>query len=103
MFGLSVGSVMERKILTSSSKTTVAQAAKLMAKRNVGAILVVEDGRLLGIFTERDAVYRVIAGKRDPAVTRLADVMTPDPRTVNSEDSFGVALLLMHENRFRHA
>lgn len=73
-----------------------------MAKKKVSAIMVVEDDRLVGIFTERDAVFRVIARKRDPHSTRLADVMTTAPRTVAPEESFGYALLLMHERGFRH-
>jgi CBS domain-containing protein len=104
MFGMSVRSVMERKkVLTASPAETVARAAKRMAKRNVGAVMVVEAGRLVGIFTERDAVYRVLATGRDPAATRLAEVMTPAPKTVGPDDSFGYALMLMHENGFRHA
>ena len=104
MFGMPVRSVMERKkLLTASPASTVAQVAKRMAKRNVGAVLVVEGARLAGIFTERDVVYRVVAQGLDPAATRLAGVMTRDPKTVGPEESFGVALLLMHENGFRHA
>jgi CBS domain-containing protein len=74
-----------------------------MAKKKVSAVLVVDEGRLVGIFTERDAVYRVIAKGRDPGSTTLADVMTPDPNTVTPKESFGYAMLLMHEHGFRHA
>jgi CBS domain-containing protein len=104
MFGMSIRSVMERKkFLSASPAETVARAAKRMAKRIVGAILVVEDDRLVGIFTERDAVYRVVAQGLDPAATRLAEVMTRGPKTVGPDDSYGYALMLMHENGFRHA
>ncbi|MBK8324666.1 MAG: CBS domain-containing protein [Betaproteobacteria bacterium] len=59
---------MDRKRrLVAARETSVARAAKLMAKKNVGAIMVVEDKRLVGIFTERDAVFRVIAEGRDRA------------------------------------
>jgi CBS domain-containing protein len=81
---------------------TVREAAKQMARRKVGAILVVEHESLVGIFTERDAVFRVIAQDRDSRAARLADVMTPSPKTVTPDKSFGYALLLMHENGFRH-
>jgi CBS domain-containing protein len=81
----------------------VSVAAALMLEGKVGAVLVVEDGRLAGIFTERDAVYRVMAAGRDPLTTLLKDVMTPDPLTVAPEETFGYALLLMHEKGFRHA
>jgi CBS domain-containing protein len=104
MFGLPIGSVMERKrILMAPPETSVSAAAELMAKKKVSAVLVVEDGRLVGIFTERDAVYRVIAKGRDARTTRLAEVMTPDPATVTPDESFGYAMLMMHERGFRHA
>jgi CBS domain-containing protein len=94
---------MERKkMLTAPPETTVSKAAKLMANKNVGAVMVVEKERLVGIFTERDAVFRVIARGLDVHTTRLADVMTTKPRTVDPDKTFGYALLMMHENRFRH-
>jgi CBS domain-containing protein len=95
--------MMEKKrLVTASPETTVSKAAKLMAKRRVGAVMVVEEHRLVGIFTERDAVFRVIAPGRDSQTTRLADVMTTAPKTVDPDKSFGYALLMMHENGFRH-
>jgi CBS domain-containing protein len=103
MFSQRVGSVMERrKILTAPPETTVSRAAELMAEWKVGAVMVVEGTRLVGIFTERDVVFRVVARGRDPAQTLLSEVMTPDPRTIDPAKSFGYALLLMHENGFRH-
>lgn len=104
MFSLPIGSLIEpRRLVVASPDTTVRVAAALMEEGKVGAVLVVEDGRLAGIFTERDAVYRVMAAGRDPLTTLLKDVMTPDPLTVAPEETFGYALLLMHEKGFRHA
>jgi CBS domain-containing protein len=104
MFGASIRSVIEgQKLVTTSAETTVAEAARLMAACQVGALMVVDaDRRLIGIFTERDAVHRVIAQQRDPHATRLAAVMTPDPKTVEPGETFGYALLQMHEHGFRH-
>lgn len=103
MFAERVRRVMERKkLLIASPETTVIGAAKLMAKRKVGAVMVVENHKLVGIFTERDLVMRVIAKGRDIKTTQLAEVMTPQPQSVGPEKSFGYALLLMHENGFRH-
>ncbi len=103
MFSQRVRTVMERtKLLTAPPDTTVSKAAKLMAKKNVGAVMVVENERLVGIFTERDAVFRVIAKGRDTQTTVLADVMTSTPQTVDPDKTFGYALLMMHENGFRH-
>jgi CBS domain-containing protein len=94
---------MERKkLLIASPETSVRDAAKLMAKAKVSAVLVLENERLVGIFTERDAVSRVIAKDRDVKTTRLADVMTASPKTIAPDKTFGYALLLMYENGFRH-
>jgi CBS domain-containing protein len=89
-------------MLTAPPQISVSKAAKKMASRKVGAILVVEGDRLLGIFTERDALYRVIALGREPATTTIGEVMTPRPITIGTEKSFGHAMLVMHENGFRH-
>ena len=102
MFGQSVRIVMETKLLTSSSDITVLKAAKRMAKRKVGAVLIVDNDELVGIFTERDALFRVIAKGLDPNDTTLAEVMTPTPQTIDPEKSFGFALLTMYEKGFRH-
>ena len=92
----------QEKLLTAPPETTVSDAAKLMAERKVGAIMVVDERGLVGIFTERDAVFRVIARDLDSQTTRLIDVMTKEPITISPDNSFGYALLVMHENGFRH-
>ncbi|HQY45516.1 MAG: CBS domain-containing protein [Burkholderiales bacterium] len=103
MYSMRVKSVMERKkLLVAPPGTTVAKAAKLMVKKNVGAVMVVAEKRLVGIFTERDAVFRVIAAGRDPEATTIGEVMTPDPVTVDPNEIFGRVLLAMHEQGFRH-
>ncbi len=73
-----------------------------MAGKNVGAVLVVEGERLLGIFSERDVVFRVIAKGLDAKATLLSEVMTVDPKTLEPGKTYGHALLLMQENGFRH-
>jgi CBS domain-containing protein len=103
MLGSAVGDLVEpRKLVVASPGTSVLEAARLMRSSKVGAVLVVRGGQLAGIFTERDALTRVIAEGRDPAATQLAEVMTPDPKTVAVDETFGYALLLMHEHGFRH-
>jgi len=92
----------QEKLLTAPPETTVSKAAKLMAERKVGAIMVVDERGLVGIFTERDAVFRVIARDLDSQTTRLIDVMTKEPIAIRPDNSFGYALLVMHENGFRH-
>ena len=73
-----------------------------MARKNVGAILVIESDNLIGIFTERDIVFRVVALGLDLLATRIGDVMTRSPRIVDADEPFGSALIIMHDNRFRH-
>jgi CBS domain-containing protein len=95
--------VKHQKIVTTTAKTTVLEAARMMKDAKVGAVMVVKaDGRLAGIFTERDAVFRLIAEGRDPAHTRLAAVMTAQPKTISPDKPFNHALMMMFENGFRH-
>jgi len=91
-----------RKPLVAAAKTTVADAARLMKEHDVGALMIVEAGRLSGIFTERDALFRVIAEARDPATTRVGDVMTSKPQSIAPDKAVGHALLMMYEGGFRH-
>lgn len=103
MFSERVGNLMERNdLLTAPPETTVRMASQLMARRKVGAVMVTRDGKLVGIFTERDVVFRVIAQGLDVNETLLCDVMTASPITIDSEKSFGLALVLMQKNGFRH-
>ena len=83
--------------------TSVMQAARHMHSQNVSAVLVTEgDADLVGIFTERDAISRVLAAGRDPVATTLADVMTNNPETVTPQHTATEMLRLMKENRVRH-
>ncbi|WP_341678748.1 CBS domain-containing protein [Niveibacterium sp. SC-1] len=91
-----------RKLVVAKPGMSVREAARLMKREAVGAVLVVEDDRLRGIFTERDALNRVLAEGLSPDDTQLAAVMTADPITVEDSRAIGYALHLMHENSFRH-
>lgn len=91
-----------RKVLKAAPGTLVSKAAKLMAAKNVGAIMVVERDRLVGIFTERDVVFRVVARGLDAQATRLSEVMTSAPKTVDPDMPFGYCMVVMQENGFRH-
>jgi CBS domain-containing protein len=103
VFGQSIRSVMEKKkLVTVASDATVSETVKLMARKKVSAVMIVDDGRLVGIFTERDAVLRVMAPGRDARTTRMAEVMTTAPKTAAPDRTFGYALLMMHEHGFRH-
>ena len=89
-------------LVTATPKSTIEAAARLMRDKGIGALPVVEANRLVGIFTERDALFRVLAAERDPRRTRLADVLTPAPRTIHPDKPLQYALVMMHEGGFRH-
>lgn len=95
--------VMDKRRLVKAAPTmTVREAARLMAAKGVGAVMVLDGEQLVGVFTERDAVFRVLARDRSADTTVLAEVMTPEPLTLGSNARFGTALALMHKNGFRH-
>ena len=94
--------VADQTPLTAPKTTTVLEAAHLMKAQGKGAMLVVEGSKLIGIFTERDALFRVIAAGRDPAATPLSEVMTPQPQTIHPDEPFLHAMRIMHRGGFRH-
>ncbi len=94
--------IAKQKPLTAPGNTTIVTAARLMKKHSIGALMIVEDGHLAGIFTERDAVFRVLAASRDPKTTHVADVMTTKPKTISPDKAVGHALLMMYDGGFRH-
>ena len=103
MYSLKVRDILDKtRLVTAAPDMRVNAAAKLMAFEQVGAVLVTDSGRLMGIFTERDITFRVVAQDRDPALTLVSAVMTPAPVTIDAHKSFGYAMLLMHDHRFRH-
>ena len=95
--------IKHQQLLVAVAKTSVSEAARLMEKHKVGAVMVVDArGQLSGIFTERDALFRVLAAGRDPATTLLSAVMTKKPQTIAPDRPVGHALHMMYENGFRH-
>jgi CBS domain-containing protein len=94
--------ILGQELITFGRATTVRAAVKEMAARRIGAAMVVEDDKLLGIFTERDVLVRVVAADRDPETTTLAEVMTPDPQTIKASDAVVLALDLMNKRGHRH-
>jgi CBS domain-containing protein len=94
--------IAKQKPLTAPGNTTIVTAARIMKKHSIGALMIVEDGHLAGNFTERDAVFRVLAASRDPKTTHVADVMTTKPKTIGPHKAVGHALLMMYDGGFRH-
>ena len=81
---------------------TVAAAAEVLIRNQVGSVLVLEQGRLVGIFTERDILRRVVGERRDPATTKVADVMTRDLMVMRPSASVVDAMRVISEKRIRH-
>jgi CBS domain-containing protein len=89
--------------LTLPSEATVKEACRCMRDRRVGAVLVTEaDRRLIGIFTGRDAIHRVLAEGKSAVRTALSAVMTRDPTTILPRKTAIEALRLMEDGRYRH-
>jgi CBS domain-containing protein len=99
--GKSISEVMTRDVRAAEPTTTVVEAARTMAKEDVGPIPVVEDGRLVGIVTDRDIVVRVVAEGKDPASTRVRDIASSDLVTVAPDADLDEALKLMAQKQVR--
>jgi CBS domain-containing protein len=81
---------------------TVAAAADALNQHKGGSVLVMEGGKLLGIFTERDILRRVVGERRDPANTKVGDVMTKDLVVMRPSASVVDAMRVISEKRIRH-
>ena len=98
-----IGDVIKRlEIVRIGGDASVREACRVMAETRVGAILVMDGDALEGIFTERDALNRVLAEGRDPDTTQVSEVMTRDPITLAPRAAAIDALRLMSEIGFRH-
>ncbi len=80
----------------------VVECVRKMTDKKIGALIVMDGAKLVGIFTERDALSRVLAAGRDPRDTRVVEVMTTDPCCVSPEMTVGDAMELVSKRRFRH-
>ena len=89
-------------VVSADTATTILEASRLMKQYRIGALMVCNKNRLVGMFTERDALFRVMAEARDPQTTSLAEVMTPHPQTVEPDKRLGYALHMMYEGGFRN-
>jgi CBS domain-containing protein len=81
---------------------TVSEAANYMVDCNVGAVPVLDDTKLVGIFSERDIMRRVVTEGRNPLTTHIAEVMSTDVRTVEPSASSEEAMCLMQSHGVRH-
>jgi CBS domain-containing protein len=94
--------VKDRRVYSIDAEKTVLEAARFMMEHNIGALPVMREGKLVGIFSERDLMNRVVAVGRNPGMTQVREVMTSNPRTVDADESLEDCLFLMKEFNFRH-
>lgn len=96
--------IQNRDFLTSTPEKSVRAVAAHMKQMHLGAVLVVDQpgGKLLGVCTERDLAFKVLAEGLDATTTTVGSVMTANPQTITPEKPFGHALHLMFEGGFRH-
>jgi CBS domain-containing protein len=102
---VTVRDILARKgpaVVTIGPESSVLEAAQLMNARGIGAVLVVENGELAGIFTERDVMRRVVAEERSAASTRVRDVMTTSLVTTRVDAPMDECASLMTTRRIRH-
>jgi CBS domain-containing protein len=100
-----VRELLDRKgshVWTVGPGATVLEAAVAMNEHRVGSLVVVEGGRVAGILTERDVLVRVVADRRDPAATRVAEVMTAEVVCCSPETTLDEARGAMRDRRIRH-
>jgi CBS domain-containing protein len=91
-----------RPFPTVSPSSTIRNSSIIMREMKSSAALVVAKGKLLGIVTERDIVFRVVAMGLDPAATSVESIMTTQVQTIHQDKPFGHALHMMYEGGFRH-
>jgi CBS domain-containing protein len=96
-----VREVMKAGLYSVTASTTVGEAISLMAQNKIGSALVMEGGKLIGIFTERDTV-RAISQSHDAPDHEISSWMTRDPKTVSPDVDVDTALRTMLDNGFRH-
>src|SRR3954453_1823364 len=91
----------DTRVLSVDAEQTVIEAARLMTEFNIGAVPVLRNGELIGIFSERDLMRRVVAGGRSPAMTKGFEVMTSKPQTISADDDIDECMKMMRKAGFR--
>ncbi|MBS1985858.1 MAG: CBS domain-containing protein [Bdellovibrionales bacterium] len=94
--------ILPEGLLAVKPEATVKEAVAYMTERRCGAVVVIQDDKLAGIFSERDLMNRVVAKGLDPAELVIGDVMTKDVITITPETDIEEAMRLMYKKRLRH-
>jgi CBS domain-containing protein len=90
------------EVVTMAADESVVNAARVMNEQGIGGVVVIDGKRMVGIFTERDILRRVVAERRDPATTRVRDVMTSPVMTCRPAASIEELMSVVTTKRIRH-
>ena len=102
---MKVSDILQKKgsvIIYIKGNTTVLDALKVLSEKNIGALLVMEDGKLVGIFSERDYARKIILKGKASADTLISEIMTENPFTIQPDDSLETCMEIMSEKHIRH-
>ena len=91
-----------REVVSVSPSDTVEEVTRLMKRRHLGCVVVVDGGKVSGVFTERDLLTRVVPEGVDPKATPVSKVMTTEPKTVDKSEPLERVFSVLAERRFRH-
>jgi len=98
---MKVKDIMTKNLIKTSIESTVSDAAKIMDGKNIGSLLIEENGKIIGIITERDILRKIVAKGRNPDETSVKDIMTSPLITIDAENSIEEANELISKNKIR--
>lgn len=102
---MKVADILHKKgdaVFAVSSNQSVLDALKLMSEKNIGAVPVIDDGKLTGILSERDYARKVVLKGKSSQDTRIHEIMTPNPFTVSPDEKLDALMALMNDKKIRH-
>jgi CBS domain-containing protein len=95
---LKVSDVMTRNIVCTKPESTILEAARLMKNEGISALIVLEENKTVGIITEQDIVYKIVAGKKNPEKITVSEVMSTPVKTITANNSLEEAARVMRDN-----
>ena len=102
---MKVSDILQKKgtsIISVTSSASVLDALKIMSEKNIGALTVIDSGKLVGIFSERDYARKVVLKGKASHDTMISDIMTASPFTITTEDSIETCMEMMSNKHIRH-
>ena len=101
MIRVLVNEAMTKKVITIDKNETVIQASNIYRDLKIGCLIVTDNGKVAGIITERDIIERTICDKRDPATTKVQEIMSSDIKTIHGLDKLEDAMEIMAKNNIK--